>query len=411
MKILLSSIYPYAFALLFLIVPFDDYVRAIPNILLIILAVGFPFVVSKSDFLKLKNPAFILFTCLIGYLLLNSLFLGRMENNFEVIKKILLAAGIIVLAIPLNNDKDKIYTTIIFSSLAAMAVCTYRIVLLVNETGTFDFGNSQNAIDALITDRLYLGLLCVLSILISFKSLSKKYSPYNNYYLANIVLNSLFVFLIVSRIAIIILFVLVIVYQFYGQNKAKRIIISLVVLSLLGSMAFIFNSNLNKRFFYSTEHNAHQNIVQKTMAWEPRTVIWACAAKIAQAENVFFEGLGFDSVRQKLVDCYDTDIKNPGRRKWFLERRYNSHNQFIGFYLSTGILSVFLFIAIFVMIFIKNRKSFFPTALLIAILLFGIIESYFYRQMGAYYFAIVMVLLLFESNVLSEKTNSKKELK
>ena len=55
MKILLSSIYPYAFAALFLILPFDEYVRALPNILMILLVVAFPYVIEKEDFSRIKR--------------------------------------------------------------------------------------------------------------------------------------------------------------------------------------------------------------------------------------------------------------------------------------------------------------------------------------------------------------------
>jgi len=60
MKILLSSIYPYAFAALFLILPFDEYVRALPNILMILLVVAFPYVIEKEDFSRIKKTPFFL---------------------------------------------------------------------------------------------------------------------------------------------------------------------------------------------------------------------------------------------------------------------------------------------------------------------------------------------------------------
>ncbi len=405
MKILLNSIYPYAFAALFLIVPFDEYVRALPNILLIVLSLIFPFLVSKNDFQKLKNPVFIVFIVLIGYLLLNSFFLDRISENFGVIKKILLSAAIVLLALPLKNNRDKIYSMIILSSIVAILFSTYKIILLVNRTGTFEFGNSQNAIDTLLIDRLYLGFLCVLSVVISIRRISKKYNRYNKYYVANIIINVLFIFLIVSRIAIITLIVLVIIQQLYGENKFKRIFISLIALTVICSIAFMLNDNLKKRFFYETEIKTEKSLVQKTLDWEPRTVIWACASKIAKSEEVFLLGLGFESLREELVSCYDVYIENSSRREWFLFKKFNSHNQFIEFYLSTGFFSMILFVMIFIIAFLKNYKSFFLTSLLITILMFGIIESFFYRQIGAYYFGIILVLLLFEDNKIPNSSS------
>ena len=53
MKEILKSIYPYLFFAVCFVLPIDKYAIAIPNILLITLAVIFPFVVSKNDFKKL----------------------------------------------------------------------------------------------------------------------------------------------------------------------------------------------------------------------------------------------------------------------------------------------------------------------------------------------------------------------
>ena len=58
MKVLLSAIYPYIYLLLFFTIPFDDYVRALPNILLVVLVLAFPFVVKKEDFEKIKPILF-----------------------------------------------------------------------------------------------------------------------------------------------------------------------------------------------------------------------------------------------------------------------------------------------------------------------------------------------------------------
>ena len=55
MRILLASIYPFAFMLLFVIIPFDDYIRALPNILLIILTISFPAIIKREHFQKIKK--------------------------------------------------------------------------------------------------------------------------------------------------------------------------------------------------------------------------------------------------------------------------------------------------------------------------------------------------------------------
>jgi hypothetical protein len=55
----------------------------------------------------------------------------------------------------------------------------------------------------------------------------------------------------------------------------------------------------------------------------------------------------------------------------------------------------------------KYRHQFFPTALLITIVLFGMVENYFHRQVGAYYFGFIIVMLLI--NQLDKSSSAIKE--
>lgn len=409
MKIILSSIYPYAFLVLLMIVPFDEYMRALPNILLIILVLAFPFTVTKADFKKLKNPAVATVLFFVVYLLLNSLFFERLEENFTILKKIFISIGLVILYLPVHDFK-KINKAIIFSALAAVLYSLYHIVVLVKNTGTFEFGNSSNPLETLLIDRLYLGLLCVLSILVSYTSMTKRFKAENKYHLANIIINVLFVFLIVSRIAIITLIVLTVLKLFYNKKQKLNTIIVLGLLTITTILAFAFNDNLEKRFFYSTPENTQQSLLEKTMKWEPRTIIWDCTYHIAKEESSFFKGLGFEGAKDKLVGCYSWNIKNESRKEWFLFKKFNSHNQFFDFYLSTGILSALLFILLFIILFFRNRKDFFSTAMLLTIFLFAFVESFFHRQIGAYYFGVILIYLLLNTNNLRRTTETNNAL-
>ncbi len=407
MKIILSALYPYAFFILLLIMPFDEYLRALPNILLIILVVTFPFIIKKEDFKKLYTAPALIFFVFVIFLVLNSLFLDRIDGNFKVVNKILIPVGVIILYLPINDFK-KINKAIIFSSLIAIAYSLYNIAFLINDTGTFEFGNSRNPLDTLLIDRLYLGLLSVISILVSYKSLTKKFNPYNSYNLANIIINILFVFLIVSRIAIITLIVLAVLKLFYGKIRLWKIAATLALMSMTIVVAYVFNDNIEKRFLFTTANNAEESLIDKIMRWEPRTKIWECAYIIAETESSFFQGLGFEGTNEKLIDCYKWNIENVGRKEWFLVEKYNTHNQFIDFYLSTGILSVILFVGLFVTLFLKNRKNYFSSALLVTMFLFAIVENFFHRQIGAYYFGIILIFLLL--NYQDNKDQTKKNL-
>ena len=105
MRILLSSIYPYVFLLLYLTIPFDNYMRALPNILLIVLAASFPFVVTKEHLTKLKRLPTILFISFVIYIALLVLITGRLELDSPVLQKIGLAIGLVILYVPIQGFK------------------------------------------------------------------------------------------------------------------------------------------------------------------------------------------------------------------------------------------------------------------------------------------------------------------
>ena len=228
MRILLASIYPFAFLLLYLIIPFDEYIRALPNILLGILVVVFPFIVKKKDFRKLVKKPTLLLLGFFVFLVLISLLNGRLEEDFYIVKKILIAVGLVILYIPVQ-DFNKIDKAIMFSAIAAMLFSLINVFLL-NDISSFEI---TNPIDILLVDRLYLGLLSVLSVLISYKSIRLEFHPNNQFYLVNIILNILFIFIIGSKVALLILFVLVILRQFYGPKKKLRVLVSIGVLALV----------------------------------------------------------------------------------------------------------------------------------------------------------------------------------
>lgn len=393
MKVLLSAIYPYVFALLLFIVPFDFYVRAWPNILLIVLAVSFPFVVKKADFQKLDKKGVLLFLVFLAILALTTLSKGYIDNNLFVLEKTGLSIALLILFLPISEFK-KINNAIIFSSIAAILYSLVKIMMLIKDTGTFDFGNNGNPLDTLLIDRLYLGLLSVLSVVVSVKNLSKIYNSYNKYYLINIIINVLFVLLIAARSAIIILIVLAIIKLIYTRQTKKFYIITVISIVFILGAAFVFNKNIKERFLYEDQYNAEQGFVEKLYKVEPRTVIWECAQKIANVEGVIVTGLGFKNVKERLIDCYKMADINESRRDWFLHRKYNIHNQYLDLYFGGGIFTILAFMLFIGYVFYKNRKNYFKIAILVTILLFGMIEVYFQRQIGAYYFGVVLVFLL-----------------
>jgi len=396
-RILLAAIYPYVFILLYFIIPFDEYVRALPNILMLILVVAFPFIIKKEDFKKISKNSMLLLVFFIAFLLINSSIQGRLELDFVFIKTMMIPVGIVFLYLPIADFK-KVNKAIVFSSFIAIIYTLVQFLILVNQNSDVSFLFFQETVDALLIDRVYVGLLCVLSILICYKSITKKFHPDNKYYLTCIILNSAYLLLIMSKTALALLFFIVILRQFYGKNKKIRFGVSVVILALLTTIISIKFPNVIENSFQPNKEISEVNYTESTIPLSYRTLVWECSSKIANGNTNKFFGIGFRETSNKLVNCYENEIKDLATKQNFINKRFNTHNQYLDFYISSGLISLVLFLGILVILLFKHYKHFFPTALVLTFILFGLVENYFHRQVGAYYLGFVLVILLINNN-------------
>tara|TARA_R100000306_G_C4382235_1_gene146102 strand:- start:24961 stop:26109 length:1149 start_codon:yes stop_codon:yes gene_type:complete len=378
--------------------------RALPNILLVVLAVSFPFVVTKADFQKLKRLPTLLFIVFVLFLFILALITGRLAVDSPVIEKVALAMGLVLLYVPIQGFK-KIKKAIIFSSVAAIIFSLAKIIIGVYQGTEFEFLNSGNLIEAMLVDRIYLGLLCVLSIIASYSLLQRTYRPANKYYVAAIILNVIFILLIVSRIAIIALIVLFVLGLFYRRSKGAQVLFVVATLIMGLALTFILNNDFRKKILYTPTNTESQGLVANTLEMEPRTIIWNCALKISELNDTFVKGLGFANTNEELVNCYQDTIDDEDKRAWLVATKYNTHNQFLDIFLATGLLGTILFVGFIVFVFLRNKRQFFPTALLGSFVLFLLVENLFHRQIGAYYVGFVLILLL-----IKESTPQKDEV-
>mgnify|MGYP003975658819 FL=1 len=187
MRIILAAIYPYVFILLYLVIPFDEYVRILPNILMLILIVIFPIIINKKDLKKIAKVSMFLLLLFLIYLLTNSFVQGRLEVDFVYLKTIMIPLGIVFLYVPITDFK-KVNKAIIFSSFIAIVYSLIKFLILVNQNTDVSINFFQETVDALLIDRIYVGLLCVLSVIISYKSITKQFHPDNKYYLISIIM-------------------------------------------------------------------------------------------------------------------------------------------------------------------------------------------------------------------------------
>ena len=102
------------------------------------------------------------------------------------------------------------------------------------------------------------------------------------------------------------------------------------------------------------------------------------------------------------VEAFIDSIEDDKKKAWFIAKKYNVHNQFFDLYLGAGIGALILFSLAIILLFTRNRKSFFPSALLVTLICFAMVENVFHRQIGAYYIGFILLSLLIKNRQESE---------
>lgn len=398
MKIILKNVYPYFFYIFCFVIPLDKYATAVPNIILIVLLALFPFVVKRNDFKKLLKKEILLFIALIAYISINMFLFQDVERDINIVQKVISSLLLLVLFIPMDKT-DYLNKTIIISVLACIGISLFNLLVFFSRTKGFSFADGENINEVLVIDRLYLGFLCVMSVIASIGLINGKYRWL---YIGNVILCTLFTLIISSRIAIILLLFLTILPIFYSKKKKTFIVFFMCIIAITIG-AFKINKNLGERFFYTQSRESKKSYVELAMAWEPRFVIWQCNFNMLNTDIQLLIGNGFYETKDKLVSCYKGLIEKEDKRNYFVSERFNPHNQYFDFLLSYGIIALLLFLVMFLKTFLYNRKSYYKTALILTIMSFAFIESFFQRQMGAYLFAIIFILIIYPISIEKSK--------
>lgn len=184
------------------------------------------------------------------------------------------------------------------------------------------------------------------------------------------------------------------------QLRYRVALVSGVV--LIASLNIVFNPVLNERFeeIYSVNMKFEEG--QSLSSTELRLGIWKCGLETT-IDNLII-GVGAGNTRGALEACYE-----DYNQVEFFDGEYNTHNQFLHFGLSSGILGVVTLILFFGFlvrsgILSKNRQLIIFTFYFMLICL---TENYFSRQFGMMFFAFFAASSFFENkSQLSEASKS-----
>tara|TARA_B100001094_G_C17781180_1_gene599812 strand:+ start:143 stop:673 length:531 start_codon:yes stop_codon:yes gene_type:complete len=170
-------------------------------------------------------------------------------------------------------------------------------------------------------------------------------------------------------------------------------------------LAIIFNSKtLSKRFLYSDD-SIRPSFIEKIKTHEPRYDIWKFSTQIFKEEKPYVFGIGTFRTQELLVSKYQL-MPIEKRKNWFMERNFNTHNQYLDILISFGLIGLFVFLFLLKEIIVLCYKNIYSANLILSLVLFLLIENVFHRQLGSFIFALTLAIAVFIINSENEKNIS-----
>jgi O-antigen ligase len=353
--------------------------------------------VKKSDWKKINNHFYFTLFLLVLIIFIQSMLVGRWED-FKFIKRLFLIIIILVYSIPIKKNLAPMLSFIL-GSLILLFCSSINLVLFFWLSGKIDMTTGDQVASILLGDRPYISYAYVLSFCLCLYMSSIVGKTKFLFYGAALIF-FIFIFIISARISLISLGLIILYYVFYTKN-IKRVGLIIFILGVFSGLMFTFSDSLKKRFFISSNEYTLEQIVK----FEPRYYIWNCSYSLLIENKAYLMGLGFDSLNKQLEACYSnsTDFMNKEQQDYFVRSKFNTHNQFLNFMLSTGILSLLLFIVFFISWFKMGYNNYYLSILVFVLFLFCLAENILSRQMGVELFALTLVF----SNMISVSEKKK----
>ena len=399
----LQKAYTYLAAAVCVSIPFMTYAKAFVNITMIcllgILILGF----KKDKIIALLNQRYVkMFFVFLIFVILFSLFNQSFFNDLSETRKI---AQTLLLLILFSQVKNK--EVLIYSFIAGTFISTFitDINIINYYLNSFEFLISGGvAKDLFITQRLYLGFFIVISIILLLERYGKTSNRKVKYiYLLLFVFFLISLFLIASRSAIAIAFLTLTTSIIYNIKNNYRIGF-LLTMSIV-FLAIIFNSKtLSKRFLYSDD-SVRPSFIEKIKTHEPRYDIWKFSTQIFKEEKPYVFGIGTFRTQELLVSKYQL-MPIEKRKNWFMERNFNTHNQYLDILISFGLIGLLVFLFLLKEIMVLCYKNIYSANLILSLVLFLLIENVFHRQLGSFIFALTLAIAVFIINSENEKNIS-----
>lgn len=383
------EIYPFLYAALCLAIPFAQFGEAIPNIAAIPVLAAFFLLVDRKLIREKIDLKFALFLILSVLIFIEALVFNR-QDDFKYAERLIIIPILVLFSFPLNKRKPVLLAFLIGATILMMT-SYFRILGFVFNSGKFDFSVGEFINQILLGDRPYVGFVYVVGILLSIYFMRigtmKKHKAL---WLCIALLFFLLILIISARMSLLSLVLIAFSSFFFVKNWKIPALISTGLIFVI-FLLIKLNPNFVDRFYAGFKQENYT--LEKMLIMEPRYHIWGCSNKIANEKAVFLKGIGIENTAAELVECFKQHelFKNEEHRQYFINSRFNTHNQFLNFYLGTGIFTTVLFAMFFLLWIRENRRNYVVFSLILALLMFCWVENVLSRQMGCLLFGFVWV--------------------
>lgn len=214
----------------------------------------------------------------------------------------------------------------------------------------------------------------------------------------------LITFLLITKINVIFLIALIIyfiLFQIKGYKFQKILLFAL----FLGILLFLAKNTpgLNERFY---EFRDSLTKPPKDLSYNStniRVALYNCDYDLAK-ENFWF-GTGFENIKNEIENCLNSKYDSS----FYKDHQYLSHNYFLYILISGGIFSLLIFLFYLYSVFnfiLKTNNLFILNAFFINILTVSMIEDFFYRVYGLFFFNLIILTFYKNNQILNDNYNS-----
>lgn len=355
--------------------------KMINSQLLITSSIFFVFVISaflsedwRSGFKKIETMLSLLIIPLIFYF-----FLIKSKLDFYKLRKYFF--------------KIYYFSNIIYCVIAIYIFSVYKNPRYpIKDANFFRVALSENSF---IGDHpIYISLFLSIAILFGFTFINFRKMNIRNSIFLIIGQGVLFILLFLLMSKGVIIALLISLLLFFFQNTKFKMRFVFLFLSL-GFIFFVLIPSQNNRFIQLFEKKTYTTL-DLYNSTSIRVNILKCGFQLGLANPIFGYGLG--DIQRELDYCY-----NQNKLK-FPIGKYNSHNQYLFIWLSTGIFGLFIFIY-WLFFYYKNALKSKDSILISILILYSItflFENVLSRQSGVIFFSFIINFLTI--------SNSKRQL-